>query len=154
VAVRHSEYERMPRDTYITPDWVWESLYEREPWARTAFDCCPAHGDYNFLEDWEISQDLRTNPPFNIAEKIIAHALDLPTKVWIAMLLPLGFMTARGKLRRSLFTDRRYKGFYMLPARVRWVNLPQKKSGPSTEHVVHVWRPEPRVCVPPRVGWL
>ncbi|MCI0596974.1 MAG: hypothetical protein L0Z48_10615 [candidate division Zixibacteria bacterium] len=150
---RHSEYARKPGDCYVTPPWVWEALYSVEPWARTAFDCAPEHGGYDFLADWAIFQNLATNPPYGkLAEKFVRHALDLPAKVNFAFLLPHAWDAAKGRV--DLFKDQRFKCKHTLVERIRWANLEQKPAGPSTNHAWYVWRAEPRGFIKPAMGWL
>jgi hypothetical protein len=154
LAVRHSEYERMPDDCYVTPAWVWQLLFKAEPWAVMSADPAPVNrsDEYDFLGDWDIEYDIATNPPFKHAEKFVRHALYLPTKVNCAFLLPHAWDTAKGRV--DLFRDRRFKAKYVITQRIRWANIVQKKAGPSSNHAWFVWRSEPRGFVKPVMGWL
>lgn len=140
MAQRNSGYDRVPNDTYVTPDWVWECLFRVEPWAAQATDPCPPDFDVDFLETWEDRTYIATNPPFTIAEKILRHAL---SRTWlnsgaVAMLLPHEWDCA--KSRRYLFDGGHpFKCKYTLTERIRWANLPQKKAGPSSNHAWFVF---------------
>jgi hypothetical protein len=152
MAQRNSGYARLAEDRYITPRWVYEALYEVEPWAKKAFDCAPAHGGYDFLSDWAIFQDLVTNPPYGkLAEKFVRHALDLPAKVNCAFLLPHTWDTA--KRRVDLFRDQRYWRKYSITRRIYWDNI-EHTASPSTNHAWYVWRAEPRGFIKPTMAWL
>ena len=141
MAQRNSEYARMPGDCYVTPGWVWNALYEVEPWAKTAWDPAPVDGDFDFLEDdlsIYVGLNIASNPPFKLADKFIRHSL-LMTETHngkVAMLLPHTFDTAR---TRTPLGSTPYKCKYVLTRRIRWDNLDQKKAGPSTNHAWYVW---------------
>jgi hypothetical protein len=64
LGLRNSGYERQPADTYETPAWVWDLLYDAEPWARTAWDRAPVGADFDFLASDPRDIDIATNPPF------------------------------------------------------------------------------------------
>lgn len=90
--------------------------------------------------DLWFSGDIVTNPPFNLAQKFIEHALEITEgrRGKVAMLLPFNFDAAKG--RRHLFKDHpAFKVKHALTRRIRWVNLEQKKNGPSTNHAWFVW---------------
>lgn len=139
MAQRHSEYALMDRETYVTPQWVWDALYSVEPWAKDAWDCAPEDAGFDFLalKPWEMKPDIATNPPFSISEKFVRHALE--GAIRIAMLLPFAWNTA--KSRRDLFEGPTAiaKAKYTLTKRIRWENLEQKKNGPSANHAWFVW---------------
>lgn len=148
---RASGYALQPNETYITPDWVWDTLYAEEDWASLAFDCAPPDADFDFLDrdyippsDW-----IATNPPFSLAEKFIRKALKVADKV--AMLLPNNFDTAIG--RKDLFLQPPFKIKYVLTRRIRWKNLPQKKNGPTSNHAWFVWDYE-HLTMEPRIWWI
>lgn len=161
MAQRHSEYERIDGDLYVTPRWVYEALYEVEPWAMDAWDCAPINHVEDFLGTTCITKDgdkhIATNPPFSLAEKFVRHALHLtrPTRPdhhhgKVAMLLPMAWDTAKG--RTDLFRGRTFKAKYTLTKRIRWENLEQKKNGPSSNHAWFVW--DWRNHNLPTMGWL
>lgn len=138
----------MPGETYVTPEWTWKALYSVEPWARLAFECCPAHADFDFREKTHISErDVASNPPYgrqkgqakSISEQITRHALELTraARGRVAMLLPMAWDAAKG--RRDLFEHYPFKAKYVVLRRIRWTNLEQKKSGPSGNHAWFVW---------------
>jgi len=78
-----------------------------------------------------------TNPPYNMAQEFIEHALDLmePCRGMVAMLLRIDFDSA--KTRAHLFADHPawYKKVVFLK-RVVW--FPGEKS-PSFNHAFYVW---------------
>ncbi len=139
MAQRNSEYERIPGDLYVTPQWVWDALYEVEEF-KGAWDCAPVDSAYDFLGVYTTdSRKIATNPPFNLSEKFVRHALAL-TKGHagaVAMLLPMAWDTAKG--RRDLFEQAPFKAKYTLTKRIRWENLEQKKNGPSSNHAWFVF---------------
>lgn len=148
---RNSEYARIPGDLYVTPKWVYEALYEVEPWARLAFDCAPVDSTFDFLKEITAHKSLVTNPPFSLAEEFCWHALNRtrPMLGNMAMLLPYCFDAA--KTRQDLFQPP-FKIRYNLTKRIRWENLEQKKAGPSQNHAWYVW--DWNYSGPPMVGWL
>jgi hypothetical protein len=154
MAQRESGYARIHGDTYITPPWVYEALYSVEPWAVSAIDPAPTERNgYDFLTDWDTNGwDIATNPPFNLGEKFVRHALDIRPVANLAFLLPHTWDAAKG--RRDLFEDQRFKAKYVVTKRIRWENIEQKPAGPSTNHSWYVWRAEPRGFIKPSMGWL
>ena len=101
------------------------------------------------------TRSIITNPPYSngLAEKFVRHALALtePVKGKVAMLLPLAWDSAKG--RRDLFKEHpAFKAKYILTRRIRWVNLDQKKNGPSQNHAWYVW--DWTHSGPPTLGWL
>ena len=148
---RNSEYERVANDVYVTPAWVYGALYDVEAF-RDPWDCAPVNADFDFLSATRAPGDPVTNPPFNLAEKFIRHALSL-TKLSggkVAMLLPLAYDPA--KTRRDLFETRPFKAKYTLTKRIRWENLEQKAAGPSQNHAWFVW--DWKHMGGPFMGWL
>jgi hypothetical protein len=139
MAQRTSEYERIPGDLYVTPDWAYRSLIAVEPWASTAWDCCPVNSEFDFLECSASPRYIATNPPFNISENIIRHALELtkPHGGAVAMLLPHAWDCA--KRRVDLFKAPPFKRKWAITRRIRWANLPQKTAGPSMNHSWFIW---------------
>ena len=139
MAQRCSEYERIEGDTYVTPKWVYEALYEVEDFSNP-LDVAPVNSDLDFLSmAVNFGRDIVTNPPFRLAEQFIRHALEVERHVQgkVAMLLPLAFDSA--KTRRDLFEQPPFKAKYTLTKRIRWENLEQKKNGPSSNHAWFVW---------------
>ena len=149
---RHSEYERVPADTYVTPRWVYEALYAVEPWAETAVDPCPVNYTNDFLLSDEDCWGFATNPPFKIAGSIADHALSrtAASRGKVALLLPMAWDCA--KTRTYLFVLQPFKAKYVLTRRIRWENLEQKAAGPSANHAWFVWDWEHRGQ--PMMGWL
>ncbi len=148
---RNSEYARIPGDLYVTPKWVYEALYEVEPWAKYAWDCAPINNKHDYLSYDCNFKDVATNPPFSLAEKFVRHAVNSTHDLCgrVAMLLPYSFDAA--KTRQDLFRSP-FKIRYNLTKRIRWENLEQKKAGPSQNHAWFVW--DWSYSGPPMVGWL
>jgi hypothetical protein len=173
---RHSEYELLPGDCYYTPAWVTEALLDVEKFPVPVLE--PAAGEghmsevitkkygscaifdllrhgVDFLTEKQPWEAIITNPPYSngLAEKFVRKALDLtePYAGKVAMLLPLAWDSAKG--RRDLFKDHpAFKAKYTLTKRIRWVNLEQKKNGPSQNHAWFVW--EWGHSGPPTLGYL
>ncbi len=151
---RNSEYARVAGDTYVTPQWVWDALFSVEPWAKTAWDCCPTDANFDFCNTkYNWGTGIATNPPYGrLAEPIIRHAIKLSRQVTgkVAMLLPHAFDTA--KTRRDLFEQPPFKTKFAITKRIRWENLEQKKAGPSQNHAWFVW--DWSFVGKPTLGWL
>ena len=146
----------MPRETYVTPHWVWNALYAVEPSLNQAWDCAPLDADFDFMDCSDIpssGSSIATNPPYEKAEEFVCHALKLTkrTQGKVAMLLPLAFDAA--KSRFDLFRDcSAFKSKHTITRRIRWANLEQKTAGPSMNHAWFVWDWGHRG--PPTMGWL
>ena len=168
MAQRESEYARQELDAYFTPEWVTLLLCQAEDFRDVIWepacgeghmsqalkkftgntvcstDIAP-HGYGSEADFFYCSCDFRrfdivTNPPFRNAQSFIERALELTErhKGKVAMLLPFNFDAAKG--RRHLFKDHpAFKAKHALTRRIRWVNLEQKKNGPSTNHAWFVW---------------
>jgi hypothetical protein len=152
MSVRHSEYERLPGDLYITPQWVWDALYSVEAWAKDAWDCCPVNADFDFLTVMAPPKDIATNPPYGKqAEKVIRHALYTTRAVngRFAMLLPHAYDTAMGRV--DLFNHLPFKCKWTLTKRIQWDNLVHT-AAPSSNHAWYVW--DWKYIGPPKMGWL
>jgi hypothetical protein len=137
---RNSEYERQPDDAYYTPQWCFDRLHEAYPEFAGGWDCAPRDSTFDFLKmESSPSSCIVTNPPFGQAEAFICHALRLtyPLGGNVAMLLPHGYDCAKG--RAWLFKGPPFKAKITLLRRIRWENLPQKKSGPSKNHCWLIW---------------
>jgi hypothetical protein len=154
MAERNSTYARLPGDSYWTPQWVYDALFEVEDFVHP-WDCAPRDADFDFLEHTWSARGIVTNPPYSLAEKFIWHSLAV-TKLSsgkTAMLLPIAFDAAKG--RRHLFEHHPFKAKYVITRRIRWENLPQKKAGPSQNHAWFVWdwayRGQPTLGYLPRV---
>lgn len=187
---RNSGYARQPRELYETPPWVTDALIPHLPRrVHTWWECCCGNGlmvealckhgfavygtdiakdDGDFLK-FNVSLDvdiIGTNPPYNIAQEIIAHALRLtwPTGM-VAMLLPDSYDAAI--TRRHLFEEHpAFCKTVVLRKRIKWFDSPvqckqcngtgklayvgfskctrckgtgKKKSGPSENHSWFIW---------------
>jgi hypothetical protein len=157
VSQRHSEYERLPNDLYITPQWVWDALYSVEPWAKEAWDCCPANADFDFLDHRPLGfhnrrGEIATNPPYGKqAERIIKHAIDVTRTAngRVAMLLPHAYDCAAGRV--DLFKHLPFKYKWTLTKRIQWDNLVHTAQ-PSSNHAWYIW--DWKYIGPPKMGWL
>ena len=177
---RHSEYELVPGDSYYTPAWVTEALLNAEDFPQPVWEPASGAGHmgtvlsdrfvmagetdiwmgprYDFLSftvPYGGAKSIVTNPPYSsgLAEKFVRHAFSL-TRLRagkVAMLLPHGFDTAKG--RRDLFSDNlAFKAKHTLTRRIRWANLEQKANGPSSNHAWFVW--DWKHSGPPTLGYL
>lgn len=141
MAQRHSTYERKPHEEYITPDWVWQTLFELEPWAAGALDPCTnerfLEKGIDFLEDHTPRAMIATNPPFSLSNEMVRHAIRVthPSRGICAFLLPVTWDCAKG--RRELFGPL-FKCKYILTRRIQWDNL-EHKATPSSNHAWYVW---------------
>jgi hypothetical protein len=169
MAERNSEYERLARDDYETPDWVVKALLSVELLPEPVWECAPGRGlmvnalndaglftvarpDEDFLQRKTMYSvgSIVTNPPYKLADEFIEHALSF--NALVAMLLPVAWDTAKGRVR--FFRDNmRFKAKYVLMQRIRWANLEQKTAGPSMNHAWYVW--SDRDCgLCPKIAWL
>ena len=151
---RNSEYERMEKDSYITPFWVYDALFCREAFYPTPWDCAPVDANFDFLRKRKLPKghrNIATNPPYSHAEEFCRHAIELTmeTEGKVAMLLRHAFDTA--KTRVDLFGPP-FKVKYVLTRRIRWENLEQKAAGPSSNHAWYVW--DHQYEGPPLIGWI
>jgi predicted RNA methylase len=107
-----------------------------------------------------VKADIITNPPYGasgrLAVAFIEQALELTRRHrgQVVMLLRDDF--DHGSTRRHIFADHpAFVGKYVLRERIRWVNLKQKKKGPSQNHCIFHWDWRRRQKGPPFVlGYL
>jgi hypothetical protein len=131
---------------------VWDALYDVEPWARGAMECCPANSEFDFLESNVDVDAIATNPPYGRqAEAIVRHALERTKSRGgkVAMLLPHAWDTAKGRI--DLF-GLPFRCKWILTHRIRWENIEQKSAGPSMNHGWLVW--DWAHCGAPVMGWI
>jgi predicted RNA methylase len=171
-------YERRELEKYYTPAWAIEALREAEGAHlhdhKTVFDPCAGDGAVlncfanslgmdvapdrddiiagDFLATDGRYDAIVTNPPYGqggrLAVSFIERALEQAD--YVAMLLRVDFDSA--STRRHLFADNeRFAVKYALTKRLRWTNIKQADSGPSTNHAWFVWRKNKTF---PRVGYL
>lgn len=121
---RPSEYVRDDNDWYVEPEWCVEALKARVPFFGGIHDPCCGMGTIprvmggtgadlmdrgygypqrDFLKDWAAYDNIVTNPPYGIAEQIIAHALTI-AKHRVAALVQVKFLASQR--RHKLFTER------------------------------------------------
>jgi len=142
---RHSEYERLESDTYITPKWVWDILYDHFERFRDAYECCPANAQFDFCDDTIIRKYVATNPPYGRqAERIARHALHVTelAEGSVALLLPHAWDTA--KLRTGIF-GYPFHAKLVITERIHWANLEIKRDKrgniirPASTHAWYIW---------------
>jgi hypothetical protein len=156
---RVSGYARKERDCYETPAWVTACLMPHIGKNLRLWE--PAAGNGNIVEalrgfghevvatdiakggDFLMSiipgaafNGIVTNPPYELAERFIMHALDL-TKPhgFVAMLLRTDFDHA--KSRKTLFTEGPFWRKVVLTKRIRW--FPDSTGSPSFNHAWFIW---------------
>jgi len=153
MAERNSSYERMDRDTYVTPQWVFDALLEVEKFPNGWFDAAPVDAQFDFLQMIEGEYAIVTNPPYFLAREFVEHALELTydTQGKVAMLLPMAWDTAKGRTKLFAYP---FKAKYTITRRIRWSNLEQRAAGPSMNHAWLVWDWSIDINRVPTMGWL
>lgn len=153
---RDSGYARKERDAYETPEWVTLALVEHieyghlwEPAAgggkmvraletsEFAVAASDIETGTDFLKTDHMmngSDAIVTNPPYELAQEFIEHALALRAKQ-VAMLLRTDFDHA--KTRRHLFSDPRFAKKIVLTRRIKWFE--DSKGQPSFNHAWFIW---------------
>jgi hypothetical protein len=160
---RDSGYERKERDLYETPEWVTDCVIDYIDVNRFVWE--PAAGSGKMvtalrkhgMNVWESDLDegldflafsslpndvttaIVTNPPYNLAQQFIEHALQLtkPVKGTVAMLLRTDYDHA--KSRQHLFG--KCDQFWMkivLTKRIKW--FADSKGQPSFNHAWFIWQ--------------
>jgi hypothetical protein len=151
---RWSEYQRIPLDLYETPSWCVDALIPHLPrfTGRVLEPACGsgkmvralrlhnfdvigsdiAQGE-DFLQQ-EPATDIRaviSNPPYDLAQEFIEHALSFDTVRIVAMLLRIDFDSAA--TRRHLFADcKAFAKKVVLTKRIRWIE--GSTGSPSFNH--------------------
>jgi hypothetical protein len=119
---RPSEYERDEHDWYVEPEWAARAIFEKVAFQGAIHDpCCGmgtivkaakphrSHGadivdrGYGFpvrdyLKNTSLYDNIVTNPPYNIAQDIIEHAL-LRVRYRVAVLTQLKFLSSQGRYK-------------------------------------------------------
>lgn len=119
---RPSEYTREDNDWYVEPEWCVEALKARVPFIGHIHDPCCGMGTIprimggtgadlvdrgygypqrDFLTDQTAYDNIVTNPPYNIAQQIIEHALKT-ARMRVAALVQVKFLASQR--RHKLFT--------------------------------------------------
>lgn len=169
---RVSGYARQERDCYETPEWVTQVLLPYLPPRCHVWE--PAAGNGKMVKvltdaghtveatDIENGRDflktetifncdaIVTNPPFNLAQRFIEHALELmkPSLGMVAMLLRADFDHA--KTRKHLFADcAAFSRKVALTKRIVWFERPG--AAPSYNHAWFIW--DWRCPYPPALAW-
>jgi methylase of polypeptide subunit release factors len=158
---RNSGFERKPLDRYETPTWVTECLVPHVPADRVKTICDPCcgsgkildvfRGPYkvvgydlswgkDFLEDDRDYDAIITNPPYNIAEDFVRHAIRHAG--YVAMLLRTDYDHAFG--RHDLFIHPKFSKQIKLWKRIVWEGMEinaktGKKAAPSYSHTWFIW---------------
>jgi hypothetical protein len=71
---RHSSYDIIEGETYVTPHWVFEDLRVRFVSFYGAPDPFPANSSANAMTK-PFPKCFATNPPFSMSDEIVAKAL-------------------------------------------------------------------------------
>lgn len=158
---RWSEYARVAYDQYETPEWVTKAVAPYLPFNVTVLEpACGSRRMVNALLDAGCSDvvgtdiqtgddfllrphangfgSIVTNPPFNLANQFIEHALELmkPQRGMVAMLLRTDFDHA--KTRRHLFDEHpAFSTKLVLTKRIVWFERPG--AAPSFNHAWFIW---------------
>lgn len=165
MAQRHSGYARRPRDAYQTPPWVTLALLRHllsprrrrlpspvwEPAAGEGLMVAALRGRglRVLATDLATGRDflrtapdrpppaIITNPPFRQAEAFVRRAIELtePCRGLVAVLVPLGFDSARG--RSDLFLHPAFCKKVVLTRRIVWFE--RAGAAPSSNHCWLVW---------------
>ena len=119
---RPSEFRRDVNDWYIEPSWAVEALRDRVHFDGWVHDPCCGRGTIpsviggsgsdlvdrgygypvqDYLQDTRVQDNIITNPPYGIGQKIIEHAL-AHTKRRVAALMQLRFLATQA--RNPLFS--------------------------------------------------
>jgi hypothetical protein len=148
-------------DFYETPAWATEELLKREKFNGIILEPCSGAGaiskvlerqyqvqsqdiqtaEYiygdrgvNFLT-WDGEVDnIVTNPPYNLSEKIIWKALEVSRKK-VAVIMKLAFLESEKRYR--LFTTTPFKKVYVFCKRVQM--YPHGQSGPKSGTIAYAW---------------
>lgn len=157
---RASGYERKERDLYETPAWVTRALLPHIP-SRIGHIWEPASGsgkmvralqdagyavtesdiatgdDFLKFETASHSDGIITNPPYELAQHFINHALTLTyPSGFVAMLLRTDFDHA--KSRQHLFANHMaFAKKIVLTKRIKWFE--DSKGQPSFNHAWFIW---------------
>lgn len=126
---RRSSYDRVNDDWYIEPDWCVDLLREHVNLYEGIHDPCAGIGTIvnNFIEagiwatgadivnrgagfdvqdyltDATIRENIVTNPPYKLTEKIVRHAL-AHTNKRVCVLVPLNFLAGQKRQEFYLYT--------------------------------------------------
>lgn len=165
MSTRHSDHERVERDTYLTPPYIVDCLIRSAIVPHVLWE--PAEGEgalsgrlkelgfrtyvsdlatgSDFLQSDSLPMpDVRgivTNPPFNLAQQFIEKGLQLlkPVHGFLALLLPTAYDHAA--TRRHLFRQSpQFTGQIKLLRRIVWFEREDgQKAAPSEWHSWFVW---------------
>lgn len=149
-------------DFYPTPEWATRALMRKVFFQGTILEPCCGEGDmakvlmeqYNVVSsdlyyrgfgiqrdffDWKLPvENIVTNPPFNIAEKILEHALSLAT-CSVCLLLRLAFLESAGRYNRC-FRDNPPSNVFVFSERLSmYPKGKEVKGGGTTSYAWFVW---------------
>lgn len=155
---RNSDYARVERDLYETPEWVTEALLPHLPARMVVWE--PACGSGKMVRALEAGghrvfgtdiaggddflaqkaggyEAIITNPPYTHATQFVEHALAVTRpEGTIAMLLRTDFDHA--KTRAHLFADcPAFAKKLVLTRRIVWFDRPG--AAPSFNHAWYIW---------------
>lgn len=155
---RDSGYQRKERDLYETPEWATEAVLPHLPiglaiWepaaatgkmarvlqAKLATDIDAPGGNLNFLTQ-KMPDGLNaiiTNPPYELAQEFIQHALQLTNPAGlVGMLLRTDYDHAAS--RQHLFSRcKQFKKKLVLTKRIKWFE--NSDGQPSFNHAWFLW---------------
>jgi hypothetical protein len=132
MSTRHSTYDLVEGETYVTPQWVYKALHGRFPKFAGAEDPFPENYARDALLE-PFPHTFATNPPFSLADRIVAKAFEQGCN--FALLLPATWDCAKSRISVCECLTAKLN----LTKRIRWVNLEQKKNGPSSNHAWYIW---------------
>jgi hypothetical protein len=157
VSQRDSGYARIERDAYQTPEWVTAALVPHIPRKVHIHECAAGSGKMalelcrhglsvssadiadgiNFLTTRALWDAVVTNPPYELAERFIVHALCLTDdcKGFVAMLLRTDYDHAA--TRKYLFNSPPFAKKLVLTKRIRWIE--GSTGQPSFNHAWFIW---------------
>ena len=133
-----SRFDIMPNETYVTPDWVWQALYDFNPKFKRAIDPCPVDYKIDWLDyKWKPTQYVATNPPFSHSTLMAEYFLDMLIDKEIAgfaLLLPHEWDCAAKRAPICACVDTKL----VLTKRIKWDNL-EHTSNPKKHHAWYIW---------------
>jgi hypothetical protein len=164
-------------DFFPTPSWATKALLENEEFVGNVWECACGDGsmaevirDYghnvyasdlfdrgygesgiDFLETNRVSDNIITNPPYNLAESFIDHGLPLANKKF-ALLLRLAFLES-AKRFRSIFSECPPSRIWVFSERITFYPNGKRTGGSgTTAYAWFVWDREH--SGPSELSWL
>lgn len=135
-------------DSRLRPEhFIWAALEIREECRRDLSQLARRQGRLVFqITDFLTNQDLPvdtdgtlttviSNPPYNVAEKVIRRAREVGPHADIVMLMRIGFLASEA--RGAFFEEHGVPDIYVLPNRPIFV----KGTSDNTEYAWYIWPP-------------